>query len=210
MGVLWYWLRAGLRGRWRTLALLAVVVGVGGGVAMTAFAGARRTAAAVPQMLAYSRPDDGSAAFGNFCPPPRATGAAATSLAPLPAAARVLRLPEVAAFMRTPYLFLSANPSGSGTGSINVTASADNQGFRAIDRPLMIAGRFPDPRRPFDAAVNASAAQRLHLSVGSWLTLYAYSEPQVLTCFFGAAGPARRSGRPAVHGARDRNRRAPC
>ena len=46
----------GLRGRWRTLALLAVVVGVGGGVAMTAFAGARRTAAAVPQMLGLQPP----------------------------------------------------------------------------------------------------------------------------------------------------------
>ena len=112
-----------------------------------------------------------------------------------PAAARVLRLPEVAAFMRTPYLFLSSSPAGSGVGSVNVTASADIQGFRAIDRPLMIAGQFPDPRRPFDAAINASAAQRLHLSVGSWLTLYAYSQAQVLTCGFGAAGePAAPAG----------------
>jgi hypothetical protein len=106
MGVVWYRLRADLRVRWRALALIALLVGVGGGVALTAFAGARRTAAAVPQMLAYSRPDDGSAIFGGgFCPPPAVTGPAAGSLAPLPAAARVLRLPQVAAFMRTPYLF---------------------------------------------------------------------------------------------------------
>jgi hypothetical protein len=67
MGVVWYRLRADVRVRWRTLALIAVLVGVGGGVALTAFAGARRTAAAVPQMLAYSRPDDGGVephAFG--------------------------------------------------------------------------------------------------------------------------------------------------
>ena len=190
MGVVWYRLRADLRVRWRALALIALLVGVGGGVALTAFAGARRTAAAVPQMLAYSRPDDGSAIFGGgFCPPPAVTGPAAGSLAPLPAAARVLRLPQVAAFMRTPYLFLSASPSGSGTGSVNVTASADVQGYRAIDRPLMVAGRYPDPGRPFDAAVDDLAAQRLHLGVGSRLTLYAYSEKQLLACdLTGTAG----------------------
>jgi len=189
MGVVWYRLRADLRVRWRALALIAVVVGVGGGVALTAFAGARRTSAAVPQMLAYSRPDDGQAIFGGFfCPPPKVTGPAARSLAPLPAAARVLRLPQVAAYMRMPYLFFSSSPSGSDLGSINVFASADVQGFRAINRPLMVAGHFPDPRRPFEAAVNDLAAQRLHLSVGSQLTLYAYSQQQVVACGLIAAG----------------------
>jgi len=195
MGVVWYRLRADLRIRWRTLALIAVVVGIGGGLALTAFAGARRTAAAVPQMLAFSHPDDGSVVFGNYCPAPKVTGQAATSLAPLPGAARVLRLPQVAAFMRTPYLLFSSTPTGSGLGSVNVTASADVQGFRAIDRPLMATGRFPDPWRPFDAAINGLAAERLHLGVGSRLTLYAYSRAQLATCDFGAAGrPAAPAG----------------
>jgi hypothetical protein len=187
MGVVWYRLRADVRVGWRALVLIAVVVGVGGGVALTAFAGARRTAAAVPQMLAYSRPDDGTAGFGGYCPPPKVAGPAAASLAPLPGAARVLRLPQVAAFMRSPYLFISSSPAGFAVGSVNVTASADVQGYRAIDRPLMAAGRFPGPRSPFDAAINATAAERLHLGVGSRLTLYAYSQAQMLTCGFGAA-----------------------
>jgi hypothetical protein len=88
MGAVWYRLRADVRVGWHALALIAVVVGVGGGVALTAFAGARHTAAAVPQMLAYSRPDDGIVAFGGYCPPPKVAGPAATSLAPLPGAAR--------------------------------------------------------------------------------------------------------------------------
>jgi ABC-type lipoprotein release transport system permease subunit len=189
MGVVWYRLRADVRVRWRTLALIAVLVGVGGGVALTAFAGARRTAAAVPQMLAYSRPDDGGVVFGgSVCPPPTVTGAAARSLAPLPSAARVLRLPQVAAYMRMPYLFFSSSRSGLGVGSVNVFASADVQGFRAIDRPLMAAGHFPDPRQPFDAAVNDLAAQRLHLDVGSRLTLYGYSQQQVASCGLVTAG----------------------
>ena len=197
MGVVWYRLRADVRVRWRTLALIAVLVGVGGGVALTAFAGARRTAAAIPQMLAYSRPDDGQVVVGGFsCPPLPVTGPAASSLAPLPTAARVLRLPQVAAYMRMSYLYFSSSRSGFGVGSVNVTASADAQGFRAIDRPLMVAGRFPDPRHPFEAAINDTAAQRLHLSVGSRLALYAYSQAQA--CGLTTAGrflprPARGS-----------------
>ena len=209
MGVVWYRLRAEVRRfRWRAPALIAVLVGVGGGVALTAFAGARRTAAAIPQMLAYSRPDDGQVVVGGFsCPPLPVTGPAARSLAPLPAAARVLRLPQVAAYMRMSYLFFSSSRSGFGVGSVNVTASADAQGFRAIDRPLMVAGRFPDPRHPFDAAINDTAARRLHLSVGS------RRDP---LCLLAGAGMRPDHGRPAscawpaaVHGAGGRDRQAP-
>ena len=189
MSVVWYRLRADLRVRWRALVLLAVLVGVGGGVALTAFAGARRTSAAVPQMLAYSRPDDGDVVFGGFCPPPTVTGPLAGSLAPLPVAARMMRLPPVAAFTRMPYVFLSASRSGPGLVSVNVTAVADAAGFGAVNRPLLVAGRFPGPGRPFDAAVNEIAAERLHLSVGSRLTLYGYSQQQVRACdVSGAAG----------------------
>ena len=196
MGAVWYRLRADVRVRWRTLALIAVLVGVGGGVALTAFAGARRTAAAVPQMLAYSRPDDGQVAVGGFsCPPRRVTGPAARALAPLPAARRVLRLPQVAAYMRFFFMFFSTSRSGRGLGSVNAFASADAQGLRAIDRPLMVAGRLPAPGRPFDVAVNGTAAQRLHLSVGSRLILYSYSEKQLLNCGFDAANrPAAPAG----------------
>ena len=189
MGVVWYRLRAGLRTRWRALALLAVLIGLGGGVVLTAVAGARRTSEAVPQMLAYSRPDDGDVVFGNYCPPPSVSGRAARSLAPQPAAARMLRLPQVAAFAREPFVFLAAGRSGPGLVSLNVNAFADTAGFRAIDRPLVVAGQLPGPGRPFDAAVDEIAAQQLHLGVGSRLTLYGYTQKQVQTCAMsGAAG----------------------
>lgn len=162
-------------------------------------------------MLAYSRPDDGQVAVGGFsCPPRRVHGAAARSLAPLPAARQVLRLPQVAAYLRLFYLFFSSSRSGFGVGSVNVFASADAQGFRAIDRPLMVAGRLPDPGRPFDAPVNGIAAQRLHLSVGSRLTLYGYSEKQLLSCGFGAANrPAAPAGPRFTLRAGGRDRPAP-
>ena len=143
MTLIRFWLRTDVRARWRTWVLWSVLVGFGGGVALTAFAGARRTNAAVPQMLSYSRPDDGSVVFGQFCPAPHISGAAANSLAPLPVAARVLRLPEVAAFQRQMYLFMSDRPSVVKGSSLNVFATADAQAYRALDRPLIVAGRVP-------------------------------------------------------------------
>ena len=210
MGVVWYRLRADVRVRWRTLALIAVLVGVGGGVALTAFAGARRTAAAVPKMLAYSRPDDGDVGFGGFCRPPRVTGPAARSLAPLPGAAQVLRLPQVAAFARMPYLFFSASPSGLGLGGVNVTASADVQGFRTIDRPLMVAGRFPERPAPLRCRRQRACGAAVPPARG---------KPADPVCVLGEAGAgvrpgrgrgqASRTGRPAVHGAGGWDRQDP-
>src|SRR5580693_4156962 len=85
MGVAWYRLRADVRVRWRTLVLIAVLVGVGGGVALTAFAGARRTAAAIRRTVAYGRPVECQGVVGGLsCPPRRVTGPAARALTPLP------------------------------------------------------------------------------------------------------------------------------
>jgi hypothetical protein len=52
------WLRstAQLRGRARATVLLAVLVGLAGGMVLAAVAGARRTDAALPRFLAYDRP----------------------------------------------------------------------------------------------------------------------------------------------------------
>lgn len=54
MGPLWLSLRAELRLRWRVLAVLAVLLGVIGGIVLTAAAGARRTATAYPRLLQWA------------------------------------------------------------------------------------------------------------------------------------------------------------
>jgi hypothetical protein len=54
VGPVWLSLRAGLRLRWRVLAALAVLLGVVGGVVLTAAAGARRTATAYPRLLQWA------------------------------------------------------------------------------------------------------------------------------------------------------------
>src|SRR5207302_5281474 len=58
MAAVWARARAELRGKARTMAVLALVVGVAGGAALTAFAGARRTDSAVDRFVAYSHSPD--------------------------------------------------------------------------------------------------------------------------------------------------------
>src|SRR6266568_1627142 len=58
MGAVWLRLRAELRQQWRGLLALAVLLGVIGGIALTAAAGARRTDTAYPRFLRQSHAAD--------------------------------------------------------------------------------------------------------------------------------------------------------
>jgi len=55
MSAIWLALRATARCRWRSLAALALLLGLVGGVAVTAAAGARRTDTSFPRLLRASR-----------------------------------------------------------------------------------------------------------------------------------------------------------
>ncbi|HET9187606.1 MAG TPA: FtsX-like permease family protein, partial [Acidothermaceae bacterium] len=178
--------RAELRARWLLFAGLATLVGIGGGVTLTAFAGARRTDAAVPDFLAYSRPDDGGFLYGNIFSPPVESGAAANSLALAPAERQVIGLPQVVAHFRAPYLFMTLDRTGQagnlGGGAqrsgVNTIGVADRDLFRRVDRPMVLSGRLPRPSAPFDVAINELTAEKQHLHVGSRVHLFAYSAAQ--------------------------------
>ena len=55
MGAVWLRAKAQLRGRLLASLLLALLVGLAGGVVLAAVAGARRSDAALPRFLAASR-----------------------------------------------------------------------------------------------------------------------------------------------------------
>ncbi len=54
MAIVWLLLRADLRHRWRALLGLALILGLVGGVVITAAAGARRTDTVYPRLMAWS------------------------------------------------------------------------------------------------------------------------------------------------------------
>jgi predicted lysophospholipase L1 biosynthesis ABC-type transport system permease subunit len=179
MSFVWLRVQAALRHRWRALVVLAVVVGIGGGAAITALAGAQRTDTAVPQFVSYSLPDTGGFLFGSVLSPPVTPGIPADSLALAPAEQRVVHLPQVVSYFRAPYLFFAQSPAGNDPSQVNVIGDADSDLYRTVDRPIVVAGRLPRPDQPFEVAVNEFAAQGRHLHVGSTVRLYAFSYPQI-------------------------------
>jgi ABC-type antimicrobial peptide transport system permease subunit len=171
--------RVDMRAHWRSVLALVLVVGIGGGAALAGFAGARRTDTALGRFLTYDQPGDGGFLFGSQAQPPAVPGLAPDSLALAPIEQRVVDLPQVESHFRAPYLFVATRPTGSHVGDLNVLGPGDPELFRSMDRPLIIAGRLPDPRRADEAVVNDFAAAQSHLRLGSMVRLYAYSYDQI-------------------------------
>jgi ABC-type lipoprotein release transport system permease subunit len=179
MGLIWLRGQAELRAKWRAVLLLVLVVGVGGGVTLTAIAGARRTDSAISRFVAYSLPDDGGFLFGSVLSPPVTSGTSANPLVLSPVERRIVDLPQVSAYFQAPYLFLTTDPTGRNIATLNAIGATTASLYRSVDRPLVVAGHLPSPTHPFDVAINELAAAARHLGVGSHLRLYAYSKAQL-------------------------------
>jgi len=159
MGSTWLALRADLRVRWRTMAALAVLLGLIGGVVLTAAAGARRTDTAYPRLLRWA-----SAAQLDVVPNTDGTPSAYF--------AALGRLPQVAA-MSTTGLYQAALPVRRGQAPVPVeTLSSPDRalGFSA-DRVKVLAGRLFSPRAAGQAMINQKLADAEHLRPGGTLRL---------------------------------------
>lgn len=153
MTAAWMVVQAGLRARWRSWLALALVAGVMGGLVIAVAAGARRTDAAYPALVAWSRPPDDLIAldFGrDFADVPAAT---------------VARLPQVTgAAALTSYTALEP-------ASVSVNAPSDNAIPGALWRRKLLAGRLPDPAAADQADISFTVARAEHVGVGGTLRL---------------------------------------
>lgn len=151
-------LRSELRSRWRAWLVLSLLVGLAGGAAMAAAAGARRTQTAYPRFVKAQR---GAEIF---------TGGAPESIDIEQAFARIQRFPQVAewarielvspevrlrsgALIRLPEVFPLVDPDG-------------RAGFR-FNRFKLLSGRLFNPRSPDEVLVDFTSAERLRVKVGS-------------------------------------------
>jgi len=143
MTAVWARVRAELRAKWRSMVVLALVVGIAGGAALTAFAGARRTSTAVGRFLAYARsPDLG--VFG----PDRET------------LSKIEHLPQVAESSEGAYVLMAKTDAAghpTSPGDVGTQAVVRNP---AMSRPLVIAGRLPRWDRVGEVLINSSAAAK--------------------------------------------------
>lgn len=184
MAGVWLWVRAELRGRWRAWVGVVVLMGLAGGAALAAAAGARRTASAFDR-------------FGDVAAQAHAVVFIQGEVDPSLLEA-VDRLPGVIASGRGAIL-LSA-PVGSGLRAgldVAVTAALDDRALRTVERPRLLLGRLPAADRADEAAVNEGLARRLDLELGDRLTLQGPTPAELQACFeTGVCGDLR--GGPAA------------
>ena len=159
MATVWLRLRADVRLRWRALAGLALLLGLVGGVVLTAAAGARRTDTAYPRLLSWA-----NAAQVTISP---------NSDGPTPGYyAAVARLPQVAA-MWTYIQYDVAVPVRHGVPDTQVIAlaSPDRTLGVSADRVKILQGRIFNPGVAGQAVIDQQLASLEHLSPGGTLRL---------------------------------------
>ncbi len=163
MTAVWAWFRLDLRRRWRSLAVLAILVAFASATVMTALAGARRGASAVDRLLVDTLP---------------------TSVVALPNEpgfdwGPIRDLPEVAAlsgFAVTDYRIDEVPPEDQ----VSVWfPSTDSEIFDTIERPIVIAGRLPDPTRADEVVVSPRFLAHYGMHLGDTVTLDLFTPEQI-------------------------------
>ena len=159
MEMVWLALRADLRQRWRALLSLAVLLGLIGGVVLTAAAGARRTDTAYPRLLTWAN---------------------ATQVELIPAAndypadyyAALAKLPQVAQ-LSTEVLYQVTLPTArhAYTNQVYASSSPDHAMGVSADKVKILAGRPFDPQQADQAMIDPQLAALEHVGPGGTLRL---------------------------------------
>jgi ABC-type lipoprotein release transport system permease subunit len=153
MIAVWLVVRAELRLRWRSWLALAMVAGLAGGLVTGVAAGARRTDAAYPALVAWSAPPDDLLTLNE-------TGGGTFAFV---TASAVRKLPQVAA---------TGGFDGFGVlfpASLNVIAPVDDAIPGDLWHRKLLAGTLPDPGSPDEVDVSFPVAQQEHVAVGGIL-----------------------------------------
>jgi hypothetical protein len=171
------WLRttAQLRGRVQLTVLLALLVGLAGGLVLAALAGARRSDAALPRFLAFNQTTDAMVWVV-----PR-SGSFFDDRSHLGQERRVVAgLPGVRSTTRGSVIIVSGTDPASPAGPRRQTAvvALDPGGGDLAGRPMVIAGRLTREDRADEATIDEELAQRRGLRVGSTYRIGTYTMAQ--------------------------------
>jgi ABC-type antimicrobial peptide transport system permease subunit len=147
---IWLTLRADLRRRWRPLLALALLLGLLGGVVLTAATGARRTETAYPRMLASANASQVDIA-------PKGTGLHGYFRA-------LAKLPQIES-MATAALYQAALPADRQT-PVQFIASPDGSFGTRVDKVQVISGHLLNEAAAGQAMVNQAMAAAEHLRPG--------------------------------------------
>lgn len=167
-------LRAQLRARWRSWALLALLAGVLGGLVVGAGAGSQRTQGSYKRYLGSI---NGATAYIDSAEFFR--GAAV----PLD---RMARLPQVARSERTQHIaVISRSRSGRpvfpvGPNPVEYLVPDDGRPLDTIDRLKVLRGRLPNPARAGEMIGDTKALKTLGVDVGDVVTMRLFTQRQIV------------------------------
>jgi hypothetical protein len=151
--------RSDLRRRWRSLLAVALLVGLVGGLVLTAVAGARRTDSAYPRLLEALDTSDVS-----------------VEVAP-EYFDEIAALPQVEAVAPASFMFVA--PPELGFDGLQSLAATDERFNRLVDRPLLLEGRRARLDQVEEVLVNEEIADRLGIGAGDVLTLTSLTPDQL-------------------------------
>ena len=155
MDTLWLALRSDLRRKRRVLVSLALLLGLAGGVVLTAAAGARRTDTAYPRLLTWAGASQVNVQLAGISPR-------------FLAAAR--GLPQVAAMWSAiQYNLALPVPHGLPDLQLEAFSSPDDSLGVSVDRVKILQGRMFSPASPYEAVIDPSLARMEHLQAGGTL-----------------------------------------
>ncbi len=174
-----YRFRATFRRRWAGYLTLVVLIGLVGGVAMAAVAGARRTQSSYPTYLASTDPSD-LQMFTEFYPITH------TGYSPRVADA-VARIPhveksvDVIGFAGTTQALghHTSTVPGEAPPALEGSTSADGGEYFSTDRVTVLEGRMANPARMDEIVMSSGAAAQYGLHVGSTLPVAFFTDAQV-------------------------------
>jgi putative ABC transport system permease protein len=174
----WARVRADFRNRWLAWLALALAIGLGGAVVLTAAAGARRTATAYPRFLAQAHAEDLYISTGPPYDPEQVQFSREVAQLPqvevaAPVAAPIVVPPSFTIFTDK----LGRHVGGCAAGcSPYHFAAVDRRYGNTIDRPNVLSGRRPRPDRVNEVLVNRAMAKAYDLDVGDTMSWRAFSE----------------------------------
>ena len=170
------WARAEWRRRWRSLLALGVGLGLAAAVVITALAGAERTGSAYDRLVAKTARYDVQVQDDS-------EGA--------PLLDKIADLPGVATSDRVSVTFqaLARNGSAEPIEDFVFVAGAEDGFGRRFDRPLLEAGRMPDPGNPSEMLLNNIAAAALDAHVGDRITVNPLTNDQFEASLFSGQPP---------------------
>ena len=183
-----YRFRATFARRWGGLLAIVLLIGLTGGLAMGAIAGARRTQSSFPAYLASTNPSDLLVVHNDSVTDLNVSdGSFLRTLSHLPHVKSIESVHGVSELLLGPDGTPAHDPASLLFNSSAQVVGNINGEFSNQDRPTVIQGRPADPKRADEMVMSADAAALLHLHVGSVVHFGFYTDAQTLENGYGTA-----------------------